>query len=133
MRKMSKWWFVVVVLALLPTLYFLGLLGVAWIFSFDYKAKIAEAILFNPRGELNNPVITAALAARFPAGSDLQDVQVFVKMLNGRCEYGQKGTAYCTLPASGTICVVSVIKITATVSANGTVENIVAERDGQSC
>jgi hypothetical protein len=66
---MSKWWFAVVVLALLPALYNLGLFGVAWIFSFDNKAKIAEAILFNPRGELNSQVITAALASRFPAGS----------------------------------------------------------------
>jgi hypothetical protein len=65
--------------------------------------------------------------------SSLEDVQLFVEMLDGRCEYDQKGTAYCTLPASGTICVVSVIKITVTVSANGTVKNIAAERDGQYC
>lgn len=133
MRKMSKWSLVRVLLALLSALYFLGVLGVAWIFTFDHKAKIAESILYNPEGELNKQVVTAALTARFPAGSNLQDVLLFVEMLDGRCEHDQKGTTYCTLPVSGTICVVSIIKITVTVSANGAVENIVAESDGQFC
>lgn len=127
MKEASKWWLLLYLSVLL------AIFGGLWMISFDHSAKIAKAVLYDQKGNLNDQVITEALAVRFPLGSKLEDVQSFVEMLDGRCVRDQADVMRCSLVSSATLCVATTIEIMVAVSADGTLKHIAAKGKGQSC
>ncbi|MFZ2449683.1 MAG: hypothetical protein WAW36_04090 [Methylovulum miyakonense] len=131
MRKIIKWQWFRIVLMLLLLLPVLGLGGIIWFSSVDNKAKIAELILYDEHNQLNDELFSKALAARFPRGTQLPNIEAFVQKLNGHCTHN--GKTYCSFVMSSTFCVVTIIEIVVEVSAEKTVSGVFAKSRFMAC
>ncbi|MDD1621919.1 MAG: hypothetical protein LUQ11_10605 [Methylococcaceae bacterium] len=132
MQKFNKLWLIVIV----PAIVFLLLIAGVWAVSLDQRAKIADEILFGKsKSVFSEQIITAALSARFPNGSDPKELQSFVESFPyGHCEQSpSKKALECTLTLSGTVCVATVLKISSDVAASGEIQRIQVKLEGVSC
>src|SRR5206468_8255371 len=67
--------------------------------SFDNSNGVAKAVLFGPRTNANDSVISAALQAKFPDGTSDEEVIRFAKELGGVCsKEPTEITTYCGGP-----------------------------------
>ncbi len=131
MTKFNKLWLIVIV----PAIVFLLLIAGLWAVSLDQRAKIAEEILFRKSESTSSEqIVSAALSARFPIGSNLKELQSFVESFPyGHCEQRNPKLVECALTLSGTVCVATVLKIWSDVGANGEIQRVQGKTEGVSC
>jgi hypothetical protein len=102
------------------------------VLGFDHSTRVAKAVLYHDN-KLDGAATTAAMNARFPAGSKLADLRVFVKSLGGRCVDVPHGEPLCTIPLHGGFCVVNVLFLSIAVSSDGTIQHIEASAGTEAC
>lgn len=99
----------------------------------DHRAEVAKALLFGGGNGLDLPVVNAALAARFPVGSQLADVVAFAEGLGGHCEAGNEGERRCRLYLSARLCVAAGLEITVSLATDRIIRSVVAKDYFISC
>jgi hypothetical protein len=102
------------------------------VLGFDHSARIAKALLYHD-DKLDDVATTAALNARFPAGSNLGDLQLFVSSLGGRCSRAQDGHPICEIPVRGGFCVVTVISLSVILSSEDKIQHVEAHAGTAAC
>jgi hypothetical protein len=115
------------------TLSSLALLSGCSILGYDHSAKVAIGILNRHGGQMDAAVYTAALNARFPAGTPTAALMDFVHDLGGQCKEHGAGPTQCDVPLSGTFCVASDLVITAAMTPTGAIDHIAAGRLEKAC
>jgi hypothetical protein len=116
-----------------PTIAFVAVLNGCDILGFDHSTKVARAVLYRPDGKLDEAAATAAMNARFPAGSKVADLESFVHSLGGRCNV-LGANEYCYIPTSGAFCVAQEILLTVVTSAAAdTIKHIEAKAATAAC
>jgi hypothetical protein len=122
--KISKCW----LLLLIPVLAVAGFIFMIWYGSYDHRGKILEAILFD-KNSTDEQVFTAALAVRFPAGSNLKDFQDVIQNLEGKCEKLSNSDLLCKVPKAATMCVSSWLEFKVNILSDGKIKNVTV-KDG---
>jgi hypothetical protein len=102
------------------------------VLGFDHSTRVAKAVLYS-NDKLDNAAVTAAMNARFPGGSKLVDLEVFVKSLGGRCVNSVQGEPLCTIPVRGGFCVANVIFLSITLSPDDSIQHIEAHAGTEAC
>ncbi|WP_157679380.1 hypothetical protein [Methylovulum psychrotolerans] len=110
-----------------------GLVVGVFFYHEDHRAEIAKALLFGGGNGSNLPVVNAALAARFPVGSQLADVVAFAEGLGGHCEAGNEGERNCFVGLSSSFCVASNLVITVALAADRSVSSVKAYYSSFGC
>jgi hypothetical protein len=113
----------------------LGLLsGVAGceVLGFDHSTRVAKALLYHD-AKPDAAAITAAMNARFPPGSELADLELFVKSLGGRCFKAVDAHPVCEIPVSGGFCVAHVISLSMVTSAGDRIQHVEASTGSEAC
>jgi hypothetical protein len=103
--------------------------------SYDYREKIAVATLYNENGSIDQKAFTAAITEKFSSRNyPAAALESFVKSLGGSCSAGinTNTSLVCSVPQSGSFCVASSIRITASISV-GTITAIQARQANDGC
>jgi hypothetical protein len=120
---------------LLATMVVLGWLGYR-VLSIDRREQIASAALLRPNGDLDEKAVAAALNARFPIGTQSNELEQLTGRLGGRCAnvpsvpYGQclgpekdrspacavNDSLSCSVIVTGTLCVSTSLRLEARVT-----------------
>lgn len=103
--------------------------------STNNREQIAMATLFDEPGSNGPlPVLTGALNAKFPPGSEAKQLKKYVAQLHGSCdEKKSDDTLKCLLPESSSICVRNSISVTAKLSGLDKINGIEARRYLDGC
>ncbi len=84
--------------------------------SFDHRKKVAYSLLYDQNGFEIDEVYAAAIAARFPKGTTVNELIEFTKQSEGKCFPKHGNQLTCEIPVQGHICAVRMIQIKATLS-----------------
>jgi len=86
--------------------------------TFDHRRDVAYSLLFRPDGFENDNAFSAAVSARFPAGTAVSELEAFTKSAGGKCwSQGPHGFV-CEIATRGQICAARLIRIQATVEGS---------------
>jgi hypothetical protein len=102
------------------------------VLGFDHSTRVAKALLYHD-GKPDAAAITAATNARFPPGSRLADLELFVKSLGGRCFKAVDGHPVCEIPVSGGFCVAQVVSLSMVTSADDSIQHVEASSGLEAC
>jgi hypothetical protein len=117
MRPVGRWWR----FGLAPTAAVLAACGAM---NFHRSNEVVTRLLYPRGGSLDTAAATAAMNARFPAGSAIADLRSLVRSVGGRCDR-RLGQMYCEIPTRGTVCVVNEILLSVvTTAADDRIEHI---------
>jgi hypothetical protein len=130
MRKFNKWWVWLLVMLVLITLVFLGVLYSS---RYDNAGKISVALLFQPHGRLNERAFAAAMNARFPEATKPGELLVFIKSLDGQCATEKDSKISCSLDEAGVFCVAGKIRLDVQLGPDHTIKSIDAKPFSIAC
>ncbi|MBK8816403.1 MAG: hypothetical protein IPN42_13280 [Methylococcaceae bacterium] len=104
-----------------------------YIFSYDNSAKFAETLLFE-KGD-NDQLITSVLNLRFPAGTQVGEVERLVKSISkySRCKTEKPGKMICSFGLRGVICSATTIEITVDMTNDEKIKHLNAKSKGNFC
>jgi hypothetical protein len=86
--------------------------------SFDRRRDVAYDVLYKADGRENDLAFSAALAQKFPAGSDVSSLRAFTKSANGECTSKEDGVLACEIATRGKFCQARLIRIEATLNGD---------------
>lgn len=101
----------------------------------DNREKIARTTLYDEKGKLDAKTFASALHEKLSrSNAPLEALNAYVEALGGRCfNYpNEKDLMRCSLPESGTICVVSRIELVIATNS-GKISNITAKSQVTGC
>jgi hypothetical protein len=93
----------------------------------DHRNAIVQALLFRPGGDIDDHVLTGALNARFPTGTQATALGDFVETMGGSCSRLDTGEFSCLFDESGTFCVATKIDVKVRVDAHNAIESMAAK------
>jgi hypothetical protein len=105
------------------------------VMGYDHREKIARAVLYDGKGNIDEKVFSSALFEKFShVNSPPTALTGFVQSLGGNCSKDPKNLnqMHCSIPVSGTICVESRIDLFI-VTGNGDISSITAKRNLTGC
>ena len=143
-----RWWWSLPVVPL-------AIWGGCSLLSYDHAARIVDAAMHNPNGDLDAKAFGAALSAKFPNGVNADELNRFVAAIGGTCHEGPAritvycggppetrptqcatevhDTLRCDVPLSGTICVANMLAIQAHLSPAREISDITARKRMDAC
>src|SRR5471030_1384933 len=77
MKRLSKWWLLLLgslILVVFP-------LGILYLSAVDNTEKLVHALLFQPKGNLDEKTFLATMIARFPKGTKVSELTSFVNSI----------------------------------------------------
>ena len=84
--------------------------------TFDRRKDVAYSLLFKLDGFENDKAFSAAISARFPYGTDVDELQSFAVAVNGKCWSKEPDGLVCEIATRGQFCAVRLIRIEATIT-----------------
>lgn len=114
----------VVLVAIFLASIFLALYGLLYSSSYDNREKIFTAIFYQPHDQLNERVFAATMNARFPEGTQPDELFALVKLLHGRCFDEKDGKFSCQLAETGMFCIAGKINIDVQLNSRHTIKSI---------
>lgn len=98
---------------------------------YDQRKTLAHDLLFDHQGRVIKYAFDAVVAAHFPPGSSIRQLQQFTEQHDGKC-HSHHETTQCIIPLVGGICGVRLIEITAT-SQQGVIQTTRFSALGAGC
>lgn len=99
---------------------------------FDYRRAVAFNTLVTPQGRLDRDAFAAALSARFPLGTPVDDLRQYVAGNKGHCNDKEQDRLWCQVPLRGGICWAELVGIEVAVS-EGKIESLHTVIGGLGC
>lgn len=110
----------------------LALFGIVSGGCFDYRRAVAFNTLVTPQGRFDQDTLAAALSARFPPGTPVDDLRQYVAGNKGHCNEKEQDRLWCEIPLRGGICWAELVGIEVAVS-EGKIESLHTVIGGLDC
>jgi hypothetical protein len=107
MKKINKWWYVILVSVIL----IIPVLLVLDSSNYDNKRKLSEAMIYQGDGTLNERAFAGAIMGRFPQGGEPGALKTFIKSIGGTCLPEKGGKFSCSVDETGSFCVATKISV----------------------
>jgi hypothetical protein len=102
------------------------------ILGYNDTKLIAAHTMIDDRGRLDMATYTAALRAKFPAGSPVTSLESYVTATKGSCHQRDAQTIRCEIPVDGAFCVSHLIGIDA-VTDSGAIKTLEVQPGNVTC
>lgn len=73
-------------------------------YNWDHRHDVAFATLINEEGRFHESAYPAAVLARFPVGSSVEEFTSYVKTAKGHCNEKPESRLLCEIPTKGDFC-----------------------------
>lgn len=103
------------------------------VLGYDHRARVAVAVLNQPAGRPNDAALSAALNARFAAGTSPEALRAFVQSLDGKCGHIASNQMHCEIPLTAVICVAQELELVVSVTPAGAIEQVAAHTLQNTC